>query len=230
MAAQHQGVEAVERALSILKAFDEGCTEMRLADLSKKTGLYKSTILRLFVSLEAFGFLWRDEDGVFRLGPELWRLGTLYRHVFDLGRFIRPVLRDLVEATQETASFYILEGDHRLCLYRENSPRPVRYHLEEGIRLPLEKGASGRILLAFGTAEDPDGAEVRRRGYYVSLGERDADVAAAAVPLIDNSGRLRGALAVSGLMNRFDEVARKLAVDLLKKKAAELAAVLPIVD
>ncbi|HXP96670.1 MAG TPA: helix-turn-helix domain-containing protein [Telmatospirillum sp.] len=96
MTSAPEGVDAVDRALSILKAFDEGCTEMRLADLSKKTGFYKSTILRLAISLENAGFLWRDDGGIFRLGPELWRLGSLYRRGFDLGRYIRPVLKRLV--------------------------------------------------------------------------------------------------------------------------------------
>jgi DNA-binding IclR family transcriptional regulator len=225
-----EGVDAVDRALSILKAFDDGCTEMRLADLSKKTGFYKSTILRLAISLENAGFLWRDDGGVFRLGPELWRLGSLYRRGFDLGRYIRPVLKRLVEATKETACFYILEGDHRLCLYRENSPRAMRHHLDEGVLLPLEKGAGGRVLLAFSRADDPLGAEIRRQGYCISQGERDPDIAAAAVPLIDNAGRLRGALCVSGLRSRFDGPAQENAIALLKTMSLELAAVLPVVD
>lgn len=227
MASAHDGVEAVERALAILRAFEDGCTEMKLAALSQKTGLYKSTILRLAASLEACGFLWRDDDGVFRLGPELWRLGSLYRRGFDLGRQVRPVLKRLAGATLETASFYVRDGDYRLCLYRENSPRAVRHHLDEGVRFPLAKGASGRVLMAFGFPEDPAGEETRRQGYSISLGERDPEIAAAAVPLLDRGGRLRGVLAVSGLINRFDAAARAHAIELLAREAATLAAILP---
>ncbi|PKU23684.1 IclR family transcriptional regulator [Telmatospirillum siberiense] len=225
-----EGVDAVNRALSILKAFDDDCVEMTLAALAKKTGLYKSMILRMAASLETCGFLWRDDNGLFRLGPELWRLGSLYRRGFDLGRHIRPALRHLVEATSESASFYILEGDHRLCLYRENSPRAIRHHIDEGVRFPLDRGAGGQVLAAFSTPDDPKAADIRAQGYYVSLGERDADVAAAAVPLIDAGGHLRGALSVSGLLSRFDDDARKNAIALLKKTAGELAAVLPALE
>ncbi|HXP96669.1 MAG TPA: IclR family transcriptional regulator C-terminal domain-containing protein [Telmatospirillum sp.] len=117
-----------------------------------------------------------------------------------------------------------------MCLYRENSPRAMRHHLDEGVRLPLEKGAGGRVLLAFNGGGDPVGAEIRRQGYCISLGERDPDIAAAAVPLIDHAGRLRGALCVSGLRSRFDSLAQENAIALLKTMSRDLAAVLPVVD
>ena len=116
-------VEAVERALTILEAFREGEEALSLAALAEKTGFYKSTILRLAASLERFGYLAREPSGLFRLGPSLWRLGSLYRRSFDLGEHVRPELRRLVEATTETASFYVREGNERVCLYRLNSPR-----------------------------------------------------------------------------------------------------------
>jgi DNA-binding IclR family transcriptional regulator len=230
MAAPHQGVESVERALSILKAFDDGCSAMKLAELSRRTGFYKSTILRLAATLEANRFLLRDEDGLFRLGPELWRLGALYRRSFDLGAHLRPALEQLVEATGETASFYIRQGEQRICLYRKNSPHAARHHLDEGVRLPLDRGAAGHVLVAFGAREDPATADIRRQGYAVSLGERDPDTAAAAVPLFDQAGTLRGALAVSGLLRRFDADARQNAVDSLLKIAGELTFTLPVTE
>lgn len=228
--ASQDGVDAVNRALSILKAFDDNFMEMKLSTLAERTGLHKSTILRMVVSLEACGFLWRDDGGYYHLGSEVWRLGSLYRRSFDLGQFIRPTLKRLVGATLESASFYIREGDHRLCLYRENSPRAARHHIEEGVRLSLERGASGRILVAFGFPDDPQGAAIRRRGYYISLGERDPEVGAVAVPVIDAAGHLRGALSISGLLSRFDEEAQRNSIELLRKMSAELTAVLPVLD
>ena len=162
-------VEAVERALTILEAFREGEEALSLAALAEKTGFYKSTILRLAASLERFGYLAREPGGLYRLGPSLWRLGSLYRRSFDLGEHVRPELRQLVEATTETASFYVREGNERVCLYRLNSPRPVRHHLDEGVRLPLQQGAAGRVLLAFDGGQGEPYASLRSQGHYVSL-------------------------------------------------------------
>ncbi|QQO23517.1 IclR family transcriptional regulator [Bradyrhizobium diazoefficiens] len=221
------GVDAVGRALAILKAFGAERTAMTLTEIADATGLYKSTVLRLAASLEADGFLVRGPDRLFRPGPELWRLGALYQRGLDLGEVIRPALRRLVEATGETASFYVADGDERICLYRVNSPRSVRHHLEEGQRLPIDRGAAGRVLTAYRESSDPAGKKIRERGFYVSIGERDPEVAAAAVPLVDVHGKLRGALSLSAIRTRFDADARKTAVDALKSEAKALAGLLP---
>ncbi|RTL67516.1 MAG: IclR family transcriptional regulator, partial [Hyphomicrobiales bacterium] len=68
-AVETQRVESVERALTILDAFGDGTPRLALGELAARTGLYRSTILRLAASLERFGYLNRDEDGAFRLGP-----------------------------------------------------------------------------------------------------------------------------------------------------------------
>jgi DNA-binding IclR family transcriptional regulator len=225
-----EGVEAVERALNLLRAFRPDRSEMSLTELSTATGLYKSTVLRLAASLETCGFLIRGEDRLYRLGPELWRLGSIFRRGLDLERFIRPKLQELVDATSETASFYIRDGEERICLYRINSPRAVRHHLDEGQRLPLDRGAAGRVLAAFSDSKSELGAQIRERGHYVSLGERDPEVAAAAVPVIDVIGRLRGALSISAIRTRFDEAAQAKALAALRVAAQELASGLPAAD
>lgn len=221
------GVDAVGRALAILKAFGAERTAMTLTEIADATDLYKSTVLRLAASLEADGFLVRGPDRLFRPGAELWRLGALYQRGLDLGEVIRPALRRLVEATGETASFYVADGDERICLYRVNSPRSVRHHLEEGQRLPIDRGAAGRVLTAYRESSDPAGKKIRDRGFYVSIGERDPEVAAAAVPLVDVHGKLRGALSLSAIRTRFDAGARKTAVDALKSEAKTLVGLLP---
>ena len=101
--ADQKGVEAVDRALKILDCFSADTQEISLAELSRLTGFYKSTILRLAVSLERFGYLVRGESGMFRLGPATWRLGSCYRQSFDLADVLRPELKTLCEETNETA-------------------------------------------------------------------------------------------------------------------------------
>ncbi len=221
---QEQRVEAVERALGLLECFDGEEDSLSLAELSRRTGLYKSTILRLAASLERFGYLVRRGDGRYRLGPTLWRLGSLYRRSFDLAELIRPELKLLVEATGETASYYVREGDSRVCLYRHNSPKPIRHHLNEGQRLSLEGGAASKVLTSFSDPPEERAwtAQLRRDGFGVSLGERDPEIASVAVPVVDRRGRLRGSLAVSGLITRFGEEQRRVARQALEASARRL--------
>lgn len=197
----------MDRALAILEAFADGTQKLALADLSARTGYYPSTILRLSGSLARAGYIQRDGDGMFRLGPSLLRLGVLYRNGFDLADYVRPALARLVERTGETATFFIREGDQRVCLYRHHSPRLIRHHVEEGGRLPLDRGAAGHVLSAFtgGVGERLDA--VRAEGLSVSLGERDPEIAAVAAPVFGRGGRFLGALGVSGPKSRFGQAA-----------------------
>jgi len=223
-------VEAVERALAVLEAFHADRPTMTLGEIAVATGFYKSTILRLAASLERCGYLVREENGVFRLGPTLWRLGSVYRAGFNLGGTIRPELRRLVEASGETASFYVREGRSRVCLFRHNSPQSARHHLDEGAELPLNAGASAHVLVAFSDGRGSRSKAVQQRGYCISLGERDPQVAAVAVPIFDLGGQFRGALAISGLIGRFKEQERRAALAQLSASADRLRSVLPGTD
>ncbi len=220
-------VEAVERALTLLEAFADGTPQLSLAELAARTGFYKSTILRLARSLERFGYLARGADGVFRLGPAPVRLGALYRDRADHGGLIRAALRRLRDASSQTASFCVRSGEMRSCLYRENSEREIRHHLEEGARLPLAIGAAGKVLLAYTEKPVTDKQrravqQLRRDGYAVSLGERDPFIAAVAVPLLDCAGAFQGALCLSGLAAQFTEGQKDRCRALLQQAAAEL--------
>lgn len=206
-----KGVDSVERALALLEHLRARPEGMALAELSRSSGYYKSTILRLMVSLERFGYVVRADDGVFRLGPSAPGLGAAYRSQFDMGTAVRSELTELCARSRETASFYIRDADQRICLYRVEPPRSVRHTINEGERLPLDRGAAGRVLLAFDPAGAGDHAHraVRGAGYAVSIGERDPDVAAIAVPVLSAAGELLGALAVSGLISRFGDDRRE---------------------
>lgn len=111
----HDGVESVERALTLLDAFNSAERSLTLAELAAKTGVDKR-ILRLSRSLERFGYLSRRADGRYALGSAVRWLGSLYPRNVDLDVYARPVLRRLRDATGETASFDVIDGEVRVCL------------------------------------------------------------------------------------------------------------------
>lgn len=215
-------VAAVARALMILDCFEGEKDTLRLKDIAEKTGLYKSTILRLAGTLEHFGYLRHQEDGTYMLGPTLWRLGSLYRQRFDFAAQIRPVLKRLSDATTESASFYVRDGDTRVCLLRQNGPQAIRHHLDEGAHLTLDAGAAGHLIRAYTDGTGAKASRILREGHAVSLGERDPDTASVAVPVMASNGKFAGALVVSGLRSRFNAEARERAIKLAKKSAEEL--------
>lgn len=207
------GAAAVDRALSLLAAFRPGDDALSLAELAARTQLYKSTALRLLASLEHARLLQRLEDGRYALGAEVARLHAIYAASFSLDRVVMPVLRQLVAATGESAALHVRRGDARVCLYRVDSPQPVRDHLDPGELLPLSRGTGGRVLTAF----DPDLAksasgrdrkllaEIRARGWHAAVGDRLAEVGGISAPVFGASGAIAAALTLTMPGHRFDE-------------------------
>ena len=199
------GVAAVERALRVLDSFVPGDTGLSLKEVAVRSGVNKATILRLSVSLEKFGHITRDAEGLFHLGPSMWRLGSVFRQNLRMGPIVRPVLANMVKATGESASFYVQRDNSGVCLYRVNSHRLARDHVEEGDIIPLNIGSSGRVLDAYSIRQGKKATSIRKAGYYLSLGERDPDVAGLSVPVLGLEGELLGAVSLSGLRVRFSE-------------------------
>ena len=110
-----------------------------------------------------------------------------------------------------------------MCLYRHHSPRPIRHHVEEGAVLPLDRGASGRVLTAFTGGAGPLHDEVRARGWHLSLGERDPEAAAIAAPVFGRGRRFLGALGVIGPKSRFEAESQDRLAALITEEAALLS-------
>lgn len=217
------GVAAVSRALSILSAFQQGDQKLGLSEIARRVGMYKSTISRLTESLEAYGMLVRDEDGNYRLGTELIRLGAIARSSVNNSLEIEMALQELMELTGESATYYVRRDQWRLALYRVDSPRSIRDHIKVGDLLPLDRGAAGRVLSSTGTgSSSPDAVRT-----VVSLGERDPEVAAIAGPVYARK-QVVAALSVSGPIGRFTKESVEKMAQNVEEKCRYLSSLLAL--
>lgn len=213
------GAAAVDRALSLLAAFRAGDVSLGLAELAERTQLYKSTVLRLLASLEHARLVQRLDDGRYALGSEVARLHGVYAASFSLDKVVLPVLRELVAATGESAAYHVRQGEARLCLYRVDSPHPIRDHIKAGDLLPLDRGTGARVLIAFGAdqswAKGQNSqkdrqlyAKIREQGYCAASGDRLAEVAGISAPVFktDDTGHpvLAAALTLTMPTHRYD--------------------------
>lgn len=215
------GVAAVNRALSILDAFQGTAGDLTLKEIADATGLYKSTILRLIGSLESFGYVRRFENGSYHLGPKLAVLAAVYRESFNLQSYVLPVLEAVVAEINESATFYIAEGASRVCLFRVEAPQVIRDFVRVGDSLPIEKGASGKALLAF--ANGLQGQVGAKDLVFASAGERHPDMGAVAAPVFGLEGKLVGALNVSGPKTRFTAKTMKQFTPVIAREAVRLS-------
>ena len=220
-----RGVAAVDRAFSIISALESSTMPQNLSEISRTTRLYKSTILRILQSLLDAGYVVRVEESKYALGPTIMQLGIAYERANPLRHIFLPVLRQLVEEGSESPSFHVRQTtDERLCLFRVNSNHSTLDRVHVGDRLPLRRGAAGKVLLAFDNepATGPEMDEIRSNCFAVSLGERDKFCAGVAAPVFSQPDRLVGALSFSGPKERFTPIDVDHMKGIIQKAARQL--------
>ncbi len=202
---ENSGVAAVDRAFAIIAALEGETAPRTLSEISRATGLYKSTILRIMESLLRAGYIMRIEDSKYALGPTVMRLGMAYERTNPLKHHVLPVLQELVDAGSESPSFHILQSKtERLCLFRVDSHHSTLDRVRAGDRLPLKHGAAGKVLLAFSGEKGKKFEQIRNELFARSLGERDPECAGVAAPVFGAQNKILGALSLSGPRKRFN--------------------------
>ena len=189
-------VTAVTRSLAILDAFGSADSHLSLAELTRRTGVPKPSVLRLARTLAQSHYLVALDGGAWRLGPAAARLGARYQRGFDLRNLIEPALQQLAASSGRSASFFALEDRQRVRLLRVLGADGFASPTRVGEPLPLDKGAAGQVILAFSGGAESALADIRQRGWQVTVGEADAGSASIAAPVFAADRSLLGALSL----------------------------------
>lgn len=199
------GVAAVDRALLLLMAFGEGERSVSLRQLTERSGLVHSTVLRMLVSLQHFQLVRRLDDNSYALGPAIPKLNRVFVSSFQLGSVVPQALTALVDQTQESASFHVRQGDKRLQLYRVHSPQPLSASSQVGDVFPLTKGTGGHVMLAFAGVAGALYERVRAERVLSLVGERVPEIAGISAPVFDGGNTLLGVITITVPTIRYRE-------------------------
>jgi IclR family acetate operon transcriptional repressor len=220
-------VTSVDNALWLLQLVAQR-EALRVAEAADLLGVARSTAHRLLSALRRRGFVMQDRpNGAYRPGPALHEIGLAAINRIDIRRVARPVLEQLQELTQETASLAVLEGTTIRFVDCVESARSVRVGNRTGIVRQAHASAVGKALLAalppaeierrYPTAELPSStatsmtdrddllaqlAEIRAQGYALNWEESADGVSAVAVALHDASGDPIAALGIAAPSSR----------------------------
>ena len=211
---QSSGIGVVDKTVAILAATAAG--PAGLTELVSRTGIPRATAHRLAVALEVHRLLVRDSEGRFRPGP---RLAELAAGAADpLLERAAEVLAWVRDTSGESAQLYRRDGRERVCLAAAERTTGLRTTVPVGARLPLTAGSGAQVLLAWeapetvasllqsATFSDRALAEVRRRGWAQSIGQREAGVASVSAPVfsgrVGTMRRVVAAVSVSGPVER----------------------------
>jgi DNA-binding IclR family transcriptional regulator len=216
------GTQAVERAITVLRAVEATENGLGLTDITRHTGLSMSTSHRLARALTEEGLLVQDPGSErYQLGPALIVLGRKAERRLGYRQAL-PLLEALAAVTGESINLGIRAGNEVHVVLDVASRQPLRFAQTSGSRVPLHVSAMGKCLLAHGDADLDEQIDqlgelaratrrtitdrgrlraeldlVRERGWALNDEERNPGVRAIAAP-VTHEGDVVGAIAIQG--------------------------------
>jgi DNA-binding IclR family transcriptional regulator len=118
-------VPAVTRALTLLDRLAQQREPMSLAQLTHELALPKSSVHGLCNTLMSFGYLRRQPDGAFLIGPRVMSLAEAFVSGTDVAQEFNALWADAGFAPEETVVLSVLSGGDALYVAVRNSARPL---------------------------------------------------------------------------------------------------------
>src|SRR5256886_11753546 len=137
-------VPAMDKAARVLRALAEGGRPMGISELARALSVSKGTLRDVLLTLAHFGFVVRDPDTRFRLGPELRALADASTP--DLRTLAQPYLVPLMETFRETAILGVVHDGKLEIAARAEPNTDLHMTAPLGRRLPLDEGAHAKVL------------------------------------------------------------------------------------
>ncbi|HEX2542698.1 MAG TPA: IclR family transcriptional regulator [Caldimonas sp.] len=213
---------AAGRSLALLSLLASAGRPLSLAELAARLVLPKATAHRICEQLVDAGYLARDiRERSFIAGPALHRLAFDTLNCGVVRGLRHDVLAELVARIGETCNFTTLDGTRVLYIDRVEAAWPLRLTLDVGSHVPLHCTASGKLFLAAMPEDEREAVlsrlalprmtaktitsakalraeciQIAKAGYSCDRAEFIAGLIAVAVPVRDEEGTVRAAIAV----------------------------------
>lgn len=204
---------AVARAVAVLDLLAARRTPMTLAQLATQLKLPRSSMHGLCNTLVQFGYLRRQDDGSFQIGPGVMPLAEAFIAGTSVAQEFAILWKEASEP-DETILLSVLNGTEVVYVAARNGTRPLGLAFNVGMRLPAHLAATGKAMLAHHDPEFleslyPDGPlarltasgpatraalmqelrEVRARGYSIDDEGVREGVYCFGAPVLGASGR-----------------------------------------
>ncbi|MGX8700814.1 IclR family transcriptional regulator [Caproiciproducens sp.] len=144
-------IASVQNALKVLKLFDAQNMQLSLIEISKLSGISKSTTLRIVFTLVDEGFLKKDEiSNKYELGIEILKMGLSVFDSLDLNKIASSKLKKLADETGLVVQMAVLNKKEPILIQKilpkVGFSRTLSSHI--GGSMPIWCTGIGRLFLA----------------------------------------------------------------------------------
>ncbi len=237
---------AVNRALETLEFLAADSEPKTLNQICAHLGAPKTSMNPIIYTLLEKKFIQHaDSNRTYTIGPASYIVGCGYLERFDVLKYIREMMEEIVRQCSETCYFATLHGPDVFYILKADSPEKIRMASSVGTSFPAYATSLGKAMLAGRTREEiralyPNGLkaltpntivdldvfmeELNRtlsRGYAADNEESYLYVHCRAVPICLN-GVPMASLSISAPAFRLDEKKEQRIIQLLKEYRLKL--------
>jgi DNA-binding IclR family transcriptional regulator len=228
-AESRNGIQVIERMMSVLDALAGHPDPVSLKQLAAETGLHPSTTHRILGAMTQSGFVERADPGTYRLGIRLLELGNVVRSRLNIRDAAMPLMQKLHKQIGESVNLGTRQGDEIIYVERTSSGRSsVKVVHLIGARAPLHVTSVGKLYLAEARASDvrayaertglprytptsittltaleAELARIRKDGVSHDNEEIETGLRCIAAPVRDDTGVIIGGLSISAPAERY---------------------------
>jgi len=143
--------------MSVIQCFSATEPALTVNEICNKVGLPKPTVYRLLGTLVHGRFLEKDEKTKeYKIGPELYMLGSLYLNTTDLIVAAEPVTKALNDMTGEAVNVSIIDRAYSIIVLKEETKYRFRWGIHVGHSTVAYSSSMGKALLSELTDEEID--------------------------------------------------------------------------
>jgi len=143
-------VKVLEKAMRILDVYSRTENAFTLDDLTKRTGLDKSTVFRILRTMEKNGYIRYDrEDGFYRLGLRFMELGGVVYSSTSVRKSASPYLDAIARSLKATILVGVIIDDQFSYIDKKEGDSILRIPSYLGAKMPPTESFLGLTLLAF---------------------------------------------------------------------------------
>lgn len=140
---------ALERGLSVLRAFMPEQSQLTNTELTEITGIPKSSVSRITYTLMKLGYLKHEEKtGIYTIGPAVLSLGYNVIEQLDIRDIARPFMQELAKFSGGSVYLGVPDGLEILYIEACRAPKSMAISLGVGSRVPMATTGMGRAFLA----------------------------------------------------------------------------------
>lgn len=217
-------VQSVDRTLSIMELLSDHDEGLGITEIGERLGLHKSTVHRLLSTLIYKEYVVKDkESNKYMLTLKLFELGNKKVEKLNILSASRVYTKSLMESINEVVHLVVPDENNIVYIDKVEADNTIRMASNIGRHSPMYSTSVGKAIMAFLSEEEVDAIweksnivkytdrtitdltrlkqeleRVRQKGYAEDDEENELGVRCIGAPVFNYSGKVEGAISISG--------------------------------